>query len=73
MRSIAVGDELTFDYAMCDSIAYDEFRCACGADACRGDMRADAWRDPELQSRYRGYFSPYLEARIAATAVEPIR
>ena len=24
------------------------------------------WRDPELQDKYAGWFSPYLERRIAA-------
>ena len=68
MRAIAPGEEVTFDSAMCDSTAFDEFVCACGSVRCRGEVRADAWSDPQLQLRYNGYFSPYLAARIAAAA-----
>lgn len=66
MRAIAAGEEITFDYAMADSTPYDEFDCACGAPSCRGRVAADDWRRPELQQRYRGYFSAYLARRMAA-------
>ena len=29
MRDIEPGEEITFDYAMCDSADYDEFDCSC--------------------------------------------
>lgn len=64
MRDILPGEEICFDYAMCDSLPYDQFTCACGDPACRGQISGDDWRLPELQKRYRGYFSPYLERRI---------
>ena len=64
MRPIAVGEEITFDYAMADSTPYDEFDCACGAPTCRGRVSGDDWQRPELWQRYRGYFSAYLEKRI---------
>ncbi len=66
MRAIAVGEEICFDYAMSDSNPYDEFDCGCGAPNCRGRITADDWQRPDLQSRYRGYFSPYLQRRIDA-------
>lgn len=64
MRKIRVFEEITFDYAMTDSLGYDEFECACGAHDCRGVIHADDWRSPDLQRRYAGYFSPYLERRF---------
>jgi SET domain-containing protein len=64
MRDIAAGEEVTYDYAMSDGSAYDEFECRCGAPACRGRITGDDWRRPELQARYRGWFSPYLAERI---------
>ncbi len=64
MRDIMVGEEVCFDYAMCDSLPYDPFICACGDAACRGQVSGDDWQMPALQARYRGYFSPYLERRI---------
>jgi len=67
MRPIAAGEEVTFDYAMADSTPYDEFDCACGAQTCRGRVTAEDWRLPQLQQRYRGYFSAYLQRRIDDT------
>ena len=64
MRPIAAGEEITFDYAMADSTPYDEFPCACGVPTCRGSVRGDDWKRPELWDRYKGYFSAYLQARI---------
>jgi SET domain-containing protein len=66
LRDIAPGEEICFDYAMSDSSAYDEFQCECGAATCRGRVSGDDWMLPELQERYRGYFSPYLQRRIEA-------
>lgn len=66
MRTIAVDEEICFDYAMSDSNPYDEFTCGCGAAFCRGRVTADDWKREDLQERYRGYFSPYLQRRIAA-------
>jgi len=66
MRSIAVDEEVSFDYAMSDSNPYDEFQCDCGANCCRGRVTAHDWQHPELQQRYHGYFSPYLQRRIDA-------
>lgn len=68
MRDIAVGEELTFDYAMCDTDDYDEFECACGTSLCRGVITGKDWQRPELQERYKGWFSSYLERRIAKSA-----
>lgn len=67
MRDIAVGEALTFDYAMADGSDYDEFDCACGSSLCRGQVSGNDWGRPELQTRYAGYFSPYLVRRMTAT------
>jgi hypothetical protein len=64
MRSVSAGEELCFDYAMSDADDYDEFSCRCGAPNCRGVVRGDDWRRPELQRRYQGWFSAYLQRRI---------
>ena len=66
MQTIRPGEEVTIDYAMCDGSPYDEFNCACGSASCRGRVTGEDWRDPTLWERYAGYFSPYLERRIAA-------
>lgn len=64
MRPIAVDEEICFDYAMSDSNPYDEFQCGCGTPICRGRITADDWKRNDLQQRYRGYFSSYLQRRI---------
>jgi SET domain-containing protein len=65
-RDLAVGEELTFDYATCDATDYDEFYCQCGSEVCRGTVTGRDWMLPELQAKYDGWFSPYIARRIAA-------
>lgn len=71
MRYIEVGEEVCFDYAMSDSSDYDEFECHCGSALCRGKVTGRDWQLPELQARYYGYFSPYLQRRIERLALMP--
>lgn len=66
MRDIPNGEELSFDYAMCDASDYDEFRCQCGHPTCRKVVTGSDWRDTALQEKYAGWFSPYLVRQIAA-------
>lgn len=65
-RDIALDSELTIDYAMIDGDPSERMQCACGTSHCRGSITGDDWRLPELQRRYAGYFSRYLEDRIKA-------
>lgn len=71
MRDIDADEELTFDYAMCDADDYDEFECHCGSSGCRTKVTGNDWMIPELQDRYAGMFSTYLERRIAGLRAEP--
>jgi hypothetical protein len=66
MREIDAGEEICFDYSMTDSNPYDEFECGCGTLVCRGKVTAEDWKRKDLQQRYEGYFSPYLQRRINA-------
>ena len=66
MRDIAVGEELTYDYATSDTSDYDEFECACGSDNCRVRITGNDWKLPDLQSRYQKIFSPYVQRKIQA-------
>ena len=65
MADIEAGEEICFDYAMCDADDYDEFVCECGTPSCRGLITGADWKRPELQERYAGYFSSYLANRVA--------
>jgi hypothetical protein len=66
MREIAVGEELTYDYATSDASDYDEFDCACRSDECRGRVTGNDWQIPEIQNRYNKSFSPYIQRKIKA-------
>ena len=70
LRDIEAGEEITYDYAMSDGSAYDEFPCNCGADGCRGRVTGHDWQRPELWKRYEGYFSPYLQRMIEGAKKE---
>ena len=63
MRDIGTGEELTFDYATGDDDDW-EMACACGSASCRGHVSGRDWKIPELQRRYRGCFSEYIERKI---------
>jgi hypothetical protein len=63
MRDIRPGEELTTDYALFDD--YDgSMPCQCGTADCRGVISGHDWQHPDLQRKYRGYFSWYLQRRI---------
>jgi len=68
MRAIQPGEEVTIDYAMCDGDPNDSFECLCGSAKCRHVVTGNDWMLPELQERYAGHFSPYLERRIRQLA-----
>ncbi|MDQ3855934.1 MAG: SET domain-containing protein-lysine N-methyltransferase [Chloroflexota bacterium] len=65
-RVIAQGEELTVDYALSTVDPKWRMECRCGMPLCRGIVTGNDWQLPELQARYRGHFSPFIEARIAA-------
>lgn len=66
LRRIEPGEELTFDYATCDSLPYDEFECECNSPTCRVNVTGQDWMSPTLQKLRAGQFSPYLQRRIDA-------
>jgi len=62
-RDIQPNEELTIDYAM---IANDDdkIECNCGAKNCRKVITGKDWMKPELQERYKGYFTNYIQSKI---------
>ena len=69
MRDIRAGEEFTHDWAMTDDDDYS-IECNCGAPGCRKTLTGKNSRRPELQKRYAGFFSAYLQRRIASVAIE---
>ena len=69
MRDIRAGEEITFDYGMTvsESVGSDmifEMDCACGSPCCRKTITEQDWMLPELQARYKGYFSQFIQEKI---------
>lgn len=84
MKTIEVGDEITFDYAMRNfSVEYFPSQCCCGATNCRG--RITGWKDlpDSFKSDYLGFVAPYLiemdsrkrraDQSVGVTAMKPLR
>jgi hypothetical protein len=72
MRDIRAGEELTHDWAMTDNDDYS-IECKCGAPNCRKILTGKDWQRPELQKRCAGYFSVYLQRKIARLTCHPER
>jgi uncharacterized protein len=47
--------------------------CRCGGTGCRGTVTGADWHRADLQARYRGHFSPFIERRIAGTRPAHLR
>ena len=65
LRDIAKDEELTFDYAMPDDEPY-EMECDCGAPSCRKQITGRDWKKREIQGKYDGYFSWFIQRRLDA-------
>ena len=63
LRDIEAGEELTHDWATTDDDTY-EMECRCGARNCRRTVTGRDWTRKDLQERYKGYMSWYLEVKI---------
>lgn len=66
---IRAHEEITLDFVTwCNGVDdpyTDDGSCLCGASICRKQLTSEDWKIPELQVRYKGHFSPYLEKRIS--------
>lgn len=63
MRNIKDGEELTIDYAMIDDDNY-QMKCNCGARNCRQMVTGKDWKRANLQRKYKGYFSAFIQEKI---------
>ena len=70
-REIAAGEELTMDYALATRTPEWRMECRCGTSECRGVITGNDWQLPELQQRYSGHFSPFINARIDRAEQRP--
>lgn len=63
MRNIQKDEELTIDYVMFGA-DQQPMHCNCRAAACRGVITASDWQIEALQTKYKGYFSAYIQLKI---------
>jgi uncharacterized protein len=73
MRDIAAGEELTIDYALFLGDPVFAMDCRCRTAACRGVVRGTDWMRADVQERYRGWFSWWLQQKITQTQDHPRR
>lgn len=69
MRDIKKGEEVVYDYGMIihsnpKSTEFFTMECLCGTNSCRGTIKEDDWRIPELQEKYDGFFQWYLQEKV---------
>lgn len=68
MRDIELDEEITFDYAIVlhatQGCPLFEFECNCNSPDCRERVSDDDWKIPELQRKYDGYFSYFIQEKI---------
>src|SRR5262245_5322762 len=70
LRDVALGEELTLDYATIDQDA-EPMACRCGAADCRGVITGQDWRKPELQRKFGDSFAWYLLEKIRGEPAMP--
>ncbi|MCI0712599.1 MAG: SET domain-containing protein-lysine N-methyltransferase [Chloroflexi bacterium] len=66
-RDIPRGEELNIDYALFTNApnwVLDK-PCRCQSLLCRQQITGNDWQIPDVQQRYRGHFSPFINRRIA--------
>ena len=64
-RDITAGEELTQDYALYTaSPTWTLKACRCGTPVCRHVITGNDWQRSDVQERYWGHFSPFLNERI---------
>jgi uncharacterized protein len=65
-QDIESGEEATVDYALftTQSNWMLDARCRCGSPHCRRIITGDDWMREDVQERYQGHFSPFINRRI---------
>ncbi len=64
IRDIEVGEELLYDYAMTEVDPNYEFNVVCHYSSCRKIITGNDWKKSELQEKYKGYFSLFIQEKI---------
>ena len=68
LRDIEPKEEITMDYVIIDNDPTSAFDCSCGTAGCRGKVSGQDWKQKELQEKYKGYFTSYVQGLIETNA-----
>jgi SET domain-containing protein len=68
LRDVAADEELVVDYAMSVADPTWFLRCHCPSYRCRQMVEGTDWQIPQLQRRYAGFWVPYIQGLIDASA-----
>lgn len=70
MRDIEPDEELAYEYAMTDvyhdGVGWENMECLCGTPSCRDIITGNDWRRKDMQEKFKGYFSHYVQKMIDA-------
>lgn len=66
LLDVGAGEELLHDYATSTADPDFYLRCHCPSARCRQMVEGTDWRIPQLQRRYAGHWTPYLQSLIDA-------
>lgn len=64
LREINTGEELTFDYAMTETNPEYSVELHCDKKTCRKKFTGNDWKNPDIQSKYKGHMSLYIQSKI---------
>ena len=64
LRDIEPDEEITFDYAMSECDENYTISLSCNKKGCRKVFSGADWMKPELQEKYKGYFSMFIQRKI---------
>ena len=61
IRDILKDEELTYDYCMTETNPDYKMNLFCDKSSCRKVFSGNDWKIPEIQKRYKEYFSNYIK------------
>lgn len=61
IKDILKDEELTYDYCMTEIDSSYRLDLSCSKSTCRKLLTGDDWKNPELQKKYKNYFSNYVK------------
>jgi SET domain-containing protein len=64
IRNIKNGEEIVIDYGMIDDNNNHIMKCNCQSPNCRKKITGKDWKNPKLQKKYKGFFSPFIQKKI---------